>query len=665
METVFKQLLNYLHDVIFDPANAVLDIDMLPAECWEFGNGFLFFAECIKESQELVKALAKGDLSGKLPPPYNEIAAPLKALHASLKHLTWQTQQIARGDYTQRVEFMGEFSDAFNTMIEQLAERTKNENKEKVKMQRYIDMLLLTTPNIVLILDTEGKAVLASEVYIRQYSIHSGDDFRGKSFGELFAPISPQQFIDDMNDLIRDALTDTHTVTTEQVIDFNGEGLRDYTIHVTPMIYNGGTIIGAMLNFHDMTEIKQIQREAEHARELAEQSTKAKSEFLARMSHEIRTPMNAIIGMTAIGATAKRIEKKDDSFHKIDDASKHLLGVINDILDMSKIEANKFELSDHEFHFNRMLDHVVSIISLRIMEKEQDLIVDIDSGIPAVIVTDEQHLAQVIANLLSNAAKFTPEHGAITLTAKKIKSTGSDCTIRIAVEDTGIGMSEEQLRHLFIPFEQTDGSISRRFGGTGLGLSISKRIIELMGGRIWVESEEGKGSSFIFEITVQTGEESSVMDEIKTGKQDITGIFNDKRILIAEDVDINREIIASVLEDTGIEIDFAFNGAEAVKRYESAPDIYELILMDIHMPEMDGYQATRRIRSTGCKIPIIAMTANVFREDIERCLDAGMNGHLGKPLDIDEIISNISKYLCINKNADKTNKNVLLQAGAH
>ena len=653
MKSAYDHLNTYLRDVVYTPADAVLDIDMLPEDCRDFGVSLRFFAECVIESQRLAHALSKGDLGGNLPVRANEISSPLKSLHASLKHLTWQAQRIAEGDYSQRVAFMGEFSNAFNVMIEQLEERKQNECREKARLQQYIDLLLTTTPNIIMVFDNEGIAVLASEAYIRRCNIASAEEIRGKSFTELFAPITSGEFVRHIESLMKYAIDSKDTMKTEQSIDFSREGdLRDYTILVTPMVYNGGTKIGTMFSFNDMTDTKQAQREAECARELAEQSTKAKSEFLARMSHEIRTPINAIIGMTAIGLAAKRIDKKDDSFSKVDEASKHLLGVINEILDMSKIEANKFELSYTDFHFRKMLDPVLSIIGMRIAEKKQKFIVNIDSALPTAIVADEQHLAQVIANLLSNAVKFTPELGTITLTAAMTGSVGSACTMRISVEDTGIGMSKEQQSHLFAPFEQADGSISRRFGGTGLGLSISKSIIEMMGGRIWVVSEIGKGSSFIIELTVQVGENTKEADASKFGLQNTAGIFKGNRVLIAEDVDINREIISAILEDTGVSIEFAENGLQAVECLKAAPDGFDLILMDIHMPEMDGYEATKCIRTAGHSIPIIAMTANVFREDIERCRDVGMNGHLGKPIDVFETISALSTYLHVRKDGE-------------
>ena len=650
MKSVAEQLFDYLGKVIYDPANAELDVAGLPEDWQHFGVGLQYFAESVLESQRLAHALAKGDLACSLPSRNNELASPLKSLHASLKHLTWQTQQIAKGDYLQRVDFMGEFSDAFNTMIEQLAERRKNENYERARLQKYLDLLLSTSPDIILVFDREGKAVLASEAYVSRCERPSVDDVRGKTFEDLFARITSEEFIKNMDSLIRVALDSNSPMKTEQCIDFGGgEKARDYNIYVTPMMNGCETAMGALLSFHDTTEIRQAQREAEQALALAEQSTKAKSEFLARMSHEIRTPMNAIIGMTAIGKSAKHIGKKDDSLQRIDDASKHLLGIINDILDMSKIEANKFELSCSAFNFRSMIANVSSIINMRVAEKKQNFIVDIDNDIPGVLFADEQHLAQVITNLLANSVKFTPEYGEIALIAKRIDSSDSFCKIRVLVKDSGIGITEEQQRNLFTPFEQADGSISRRFGGTGLGLSISKRIVELMDGRIWVESAPGKGASFIFEVTVLLAECSVEACEAITEMQDVNGIFKGNRILVAEDVDINRDIISSILEETGIEIDFAVNGAEAVKRFESAESEYELILMDIHMPEMDGYEATGRIRSSNREIPIIAMTADVFKEDIERCLNVGMNGHLGKPINIAEVISTVRAFLYAEK----------------
>ncbi|MCL1855552.1 MAG: ATP-binding protein, partial [Clostridia bacterium] len=648
VDTVAEILFNYLHDVIYDPVNALLDVGKLPEGFQDFGNGLCYFVQCVMETKALAQALAKGDLSEKAPSPGNEIAAPLKSLHASLRHLTWQTQQVAQGDYQQRVKFMGDFAVAFNSMAQQLEERKKTETKERSKLQQYINLILANTPNIHLVFDTEGKAVLASEAYLRCGKIPSIEEIQGKSFSELFSPIATNEFLHRMDMLFDNALIRKQTAKIEQCIDFGQDGsLRSYQIHVTPMLYENDAVMGTMVVFHDMTEIIQAQHEAERARESAEQSTRAKSDFLARMSHEMRTPMNAIIGMTSIGKAAPDIEKKDYSFHKIGDTSMHLLGLINDILDMSQIEEGKLDLSYGVFNFESMVNRIVRDMSLRAAEKEQHLVAEVDKNIPLTVISDEQHLAQVITNLLSNAVKSTPEYGSIKLSAVKTAGTSTSCTIRVTVKDTGIGISKEQQEYLFTPFEQADGSVSRKFGGVGLGLSISKRIVEMMGGTIWVESELDKGASFIFDIAVQTNAEDTVNDE--TANHPDGGNFTGKRILIADDVEINREIIAALLEGTGVEIDFAFDGAEAVEKYLSAPNAYGLIFMDIQMPGIDGYEATRRIRSSGLpeadQIPIIAMTANVFREDVERCLAAGMNGHLGKPIDVNEVIAKLGEYL--------------------
>jgi signal transduction histidine kinase/CheY-like chemotaxis protein len=528
------------------------------------------------------------------------------------------------------------------------------------------------------------------------------------------------------------------------------------------------------------------------ARELAEQSNRAKSVFVAQMSHEIRTPMNAIIGMTAIGKSTPDSIRKDYCFAKIEDASNHLLGVINDILDMSKIEANKFELAPEEFDLEKVLKRIVNVINFRVDEKQQKFAIYIDRAIPRILIGDEQRIAQVITNLLGNAVKFTPEEGAINLAVRLAGETDGVYTLRVSVSDTGIGIPLEQQARIFQSFEQAETSTTRKYGGTGLGLAISKSIVEMMGGTIGVQSEPGKGSIFSFTIQVKRGahenhgllspdinlsnvrilavdddpdiltyfhdiaqgfgiscdtaisgeealkligqrggyhiyfidwkmpimngielaraiktripgesvvimisaaEWSAVAQEAKEAGVDkflskplfpstiadvineclgvdrrqvekaqanIGGIFSGRRILLVEDVEINREIVQSLLEPTELETECAENGAEAVRMYSESPEKYDMIFMDIQMPIMDGYEATRGIRAIEAElrgkkskllserpegVPIIAMTANVFREDVEKCLDAGMNDHVGKPLDFEEVLEKLKKHL--------------------
>ena len=519
------------------------------------------------------------------------------------------------------------------------------------------------------------------------------------------------------------------------------------------------------------------------ARAKSDEESRQKSAFLANMSHEIRTPINAIVGMTAIGRTAGVPERKDYCFAKIDDASRHLLGVINDVLDMSKIEANKIELSPEDFSFEKMLQQVVNVINFRLDEKHQKLSVYIDKDIPKVLHADDHRITQVLTNLLSNAVKFTPDSGSIGLTTRLIGEESGVLTIEIEVTDNGIGITELQMGKLFQSFRQAESSTTRKFGGTGLGLAISKSIVELMGGTIWVKSQYGQGSTFTFTIKAKRGDDkkyglayeninwgniriltvdddrdileyfheivkgfgancevassagealrlvdengayniyfvdlkmpdvdgialtreirakektpgnsivimissadlsavenealeagvdkfllkpifpSSIADTISEcigivneklddEPSDLCGMFEGYHILFAEDIDINREIVLALLEPTRLAIDCAVNGMEAVNMFIKAPEKYDLIFMDVQMPEMDGYEATRQIRSldfpSAAEIPIVAMTANVFKEDVEKCLEAGMNNHLSKPLDIDEVIRMLARYL--------------------
>jgi len=369
---------------------------------------------------------------------------------------------------------------------------------------------------------------------------------------------------------------------------------------------------------------------------------------LANMSHEIRTPMNAIVGMASVGISAHEIDRKDYCFKRINEASKHLLGVINDILDMSKIEANKLELLYTDFNLKEMIQKIVNVNNVNLNGKNQVLTVHIDPAIPDFISSDEQRLTQVITNLIGNAVKFTPQKGSIILRTEFAGEEDGKCTIKFSVTDTGIGISREQQANLFQPFHQAESSTSREFGGTGLGLSISKNIIEMMGGRIWIESELGKGATFFFTIKAKRG---GARKQTEDGERhaDMAVKFKGQSILLVEDLEINREIVLALLEPTELTIDCAENGEEAVKMFTQAPDKYGMIFMDVQMPLMDGYKTTRVIRALDIPraktIPIVAMTANVFRDDIEKCLDAGMNSHVGKPLNIDEVMKKLRAYL--------------------
>ncbi|MCL2500558.1 MAG: ATP-binding protein [Defluviitaleaceae bacterium] len=396
-----------------------------------------------------------------------------------------------------------------------------------------------------------------------------------------------------------------------------------------------------------ISEEKQNQElELLEAKENAEKASRSKSEFLSRMSHEMRTPMNAIIGMARIALNTDSDSKKTHCLETIQEASRHLLNVINNVLDMSKIEAKKFEIQTSSFKLNNMIKKAINVVNFRIEEKRQNLIINIDERLPAAAIGDEFRLRQIITNLMSNAVKFTPDEGTITVTAHYIKDAENLFVLQVDVEDNGIGISDEHKKRLFNAFEQGEGGRTRKYGGSGLGLTICKQLVEMMGGMIWIESEVDKGSKFSFAVPLS---EATGLSEEDNYTKIQTGRYEGLHVLIAEDIEINRDIVASILQETGIGVDFAENGQIAVLKFYSNPSKYSIIFMDIQMPEMDGYEATRVIRETheGKAIPIIAMTANVFKEDIDACYAAGMDSHIGKPLDANIIFDKLNKFISI------------------
>ena len=538
-------------------------------------------------------------------------------------------------------------------------------------------------------------------------------------------------------------------------------------------------------SFTDISTLKEAEQVL-RTMEITEQANKAKSAFLSRMSHEMRTPMNAIIGMGKIAETTNDVPRLKHCLSMISASSQHLLGLINDVLDMSKIEANKLELDHAPLNIESMLKKICNMVIEQVEKKGIEFNVAMAPNMPCLYVSDELRLSQVITNLISNAVKFTTEGGTIHVSACVLERRSETSTLRFTVADTGIGMTAEQVSKLFTAFEQADSSITRRFGGTGLGLAISKNIVEKMNGNIQVQSALGSGSSFIVDVELENmpeqaettlytladsaeirllvadGNESArvqfatmaerlnitvdtacdmesvlaLLDAAhKTGAPyslvfvdyDLPGIkgvgllkqlgrelkadsivvmssllkwhsidtearamgitkfvtkplfpssiietiqetdcgspvhvqgktANSRKIpdlsnitlLLAEDVAINREIFATLLEPTKINIVMATNGNEAVALFQANPDGYDLVVMDVQMPEMDGYEATRTIRALGtpkaAAIPIIALTADAFKEDIDKCMACGMDDHLAKPIEERSVMEKICRY---------------------
>ena len=382
------------------------------------------------------------------------------------------------------------------------------------------------------------------------------------------------------------------------------------------------------------------------AKEIAEKSSRAKSEFLSRMSHEMRTPMNAIIGMIHMTQNTDDPEKRNEFLIKAGSVSRSLMRLINDVLDITDIEEHGLNLAASEFDLANMLQKTVDEARLFCNEKHQMITSEIDPLIPGSIICDEKRLSQVIINLLSNANKFTDDYGSIHLKASAVNVEQDYLIIQIEVIDNGIGISKEQQENIFVAFEQIDGGIDRKYGGAGIGLYISKKIVEMMNGRIWVESEPGKGSKFVFTFEAHLKKHNEKIDDA-AALDAVT--LNDKTVLLVDDIEINREIVMATLEDTGMNFVCAVNGREALELFTADPKKYNIILMDINMPEMDGLEATRRIRALGTpegtRVPIISITANTNSDEINSYLAAGMTDHIGKPIDHDEIVRKIKKYI--------------------
>ncbi len=669
------------------------------------------------------------------------------------------------------------WANGVETVIEAYIEITERKTIED-ELARQSAVTRFSKNGIILI-DKAGRPIYINDAFCKIFNI----DKNNIKLNELV----PCMFFSEKETNTLVSKIDEVLKTQKAVIfECNDKNGHIFEHNFFPVKDEHGRVNGAAAIISDVTKRYELQAEVMLAKEAAEDAAKAKSQFLANMSHEIRTPMNAIIGMTKIAKGTQDIKKIKTCLDKVEASSSHLLNIINDILDISKIDAGRLELVKDSFDLETVLADVISVVVVRSDEKQQDLFVKIADDVPREMYGDSMRLSQVLLNLLSNAIKFTPDHGKVSLDVTVKGIQGGTLELEFVITDSGIGMSKDQLKNLFRAFEQADNTITKRFGGTGLGLAISQKIVHKMGGDIQVDSELNRGSKFTFNVFFDVSENTQtltgtpvpfdsknlkvlivddsteirqymseilsahhiqhktaadgykalelVRDGVKEGKpfriifmdyrmegidglettRQIKALRNDnaviimmsmyemdkiakeadalgirrflskpifpssiidvineimgkrgvtktsakalvageyatKSLLIAEDMEINRDILASVLASSKIKITMAEDGQRAVDLFKKDPAAYDVILMDVQMPVLDGYSATRAIRDSGLvrakEIPIIALTANAFKEDADAALSAGMNGHLTKPIDEKKLFAVLSDYL--------------------
>jgi len=599
-----------------------------------------------------------------------------------ISRLMQATQQVSQGDFTTRISGtralpneLAALDARFNDMTAALQQRDAQYQDDRIAIEllnrtlaerllaleeaeqglRRLSTAVEQSPTSIVITDIDAKIIYVNRAFT-QASGYTADEVLGENPKVLQSGDTPPETYQAMW-----ATLSTGKAWRGEFLNQRKDGTRYIELAtISPVRQSDGQITQYVAAKEDITERRKIEDELsayrQHleklvdlrthelatAKEAAEAANRAKSLFLANMSHEIRTPMNVIIGLNYLLLRDAADNEQRSKLSKISSAAEHLLKIINDILDLSKIEAGKIVLEHRAFSPADLLREVGGIIRDQALGKGLEISVDC-GDLPAHAIGDATRLRQVLINFSSNALKFT-ERGAIRLSGKLLESEGSKQFCRFSVSDTGIGIEADDIERLFNPFEQLDASTTRRFGGTGLGLAIARHLAELMGGEVGVSSVPGEGSTFWISAHLEASTDVPAV-LIQNAAPQIAANTQPGRILLVEDEEVNREIGRDLLATIGVEVATANNGLEAIERFQEGH--FDLILMDIQMPLLDGLEATRRIRALpgGQSVIIIALTANAFTEDRERCLAAGMNDFLAKPVNPEAIFAILTKYI--------------------